>query len=71
MICTNVPHMILHLDDSVQKLKDGQERKLLDDVWGEVPEQQTTAIMGPSGALYSSMMRMDFGSSLSRCFFTS
>lgn len=26
------------------------DRKLLDGVWGEVPEKQTTAIMGPSGA---------------------
>jgi hypothetical protein len=23
------------------------DRKLLDNVWGEVPEKQTTAIMGP------------------------
>jgi ABC-type glutathione transport system ATPase component len=27
-----------------------EERKLLHDVWGEVPEKQITAIMGPSGA---------------------
>ena len=26
------------------------DRKLLDDVWGEVPQRETTAIMGPSGA---------------------
>jgi hypothetical protein len=26
------------------------DRKLLDDVWGEVPRKETTAIMGPSGA---------------------
>lgn len=29
--------------------KDG-ERNLLDNVWGEVPRNNTTAIMGPSGA---------------------
>ena len=28
------------------------ERKLLDDIWGEVPRNKTTAIMGPSGAGY-------------------
>lgn len=28
------------------------ERKLLTDVWGEVPQNNTTAIMGPSGAGY-------------------
>ncbi|KAL3922583.1 MAG: hypothetical protein SGILL_002124 [Bacillariaceae sp.] len=28
------------------KSKDGEDRKLLENVWGEVPEQQTTAIMG-------------------------
>jgi ABC-type lipoprotein export system ATPase subunit len=34
-----------------QKGEKGEEdRKLLDNVWGEVPEKQTTAIMGPSGA---------------------
>ncbi len=30
--------------------KDQPERKLLDSVWGEVPPNNTTAIMGPSGA---------------------
>lgn len=32
-----------------QKAKSSGEpdRKLLDNVWGEVPEKQTTAIMGP------------------------
>lgn len=29
---------------------DEPERKLLDNVWGEVPAKQTTALMGPSGA---------------------
>jgi len=32
------------------KGKDDPDRKLLEDVWGEVPSTQTTAIMGPSGA---------------------
>ena len=31
---------------------DQPERKLLADVWGEVPQHNTTAIMGPSGAGY-------------------
>ena len=36
---------------ALQKAKNNEpNRKLLDDVWGEVPERQTTAIMGPSGA---------------------
>ena len=30
---------------------DEPDRKLLDNVWGEVPAKQTTAIMGPSGEL--------------------
>ena len=30
--------------------KKTEPRKLLHNVWGEVPQQQTTAIMGPSGA---------------------
>jgi hypothetical protein len=31
---------------------DAPERKLLENVWGEVPSHCTTAIMGPSGAGY-------------------
>jgi hypothetical protein len=27
---------------------DEPERKLLQDVWGEVPQKETTAVMGPS-----------------------
>ena len=30
--------------------KNTEPRKLVDDVFGSVPERQTTAIMGPSGA---------------------
>eukprot|EP00980_Cylindrotheca_fusiformis_P029569 scaffold23516_cov127-Cylindrotheca_fusiformis.AAC.1 len=30
--------------------KNSEPVKLLEGVWGEVPEQKTTAIMGPSGA---------------------
>lgn len=29
---------------------DEPDRQLLSDVWGEVPDRETTAIMGPSGA---------------------
>ena len=31
---------------------DAPERKLLENVWGEVPKNCTTAVMGPSGAGY-------------------
>ena len=33
-----------------QGKKDEGDRKLLNESWGEVPEKQITAIMGPSGA---------------------
>ena len=32
--------------------RDSPERKILDNVWGEVPPHCTTAVMGPSGAGY-------------------
>jgi len=32
------------------KLVKSVGRKLLEDVWGEVPPGETTAVMGPSGA---------------------
>jgi ABC-type multidrug transport system ATPase subunit len=42
-----------------QKSKAGEEdRMLLNSVWGEVPEQQTTAIMGPSGAGKTSLLNI-------------
>ena len=37
---------------------DEPDRKLLDNVWGEVPAQQTTALMGPSGAGKSSLLNI-------------
>lgn len=37
---------------------DEPERKLLDNVWGEVPAKQTTALMGPSGAGKSSLLNI-------------
>lgn len=40
------------------KGRDVEDRPLLRDVWGEVPEQQTTAIMGPSGAGKSEFCRL-------------
>jgi ABC-type multidrug transport system ATPase subunit len=49
-----------------QKSKDGVDRKLLDDVWGEVPEQQTTAIMGPSGAGKTSLLNILAGRAKTR-----
>ena len=41
---------IFHTGNKQKGEKGGDDRKLLDNVWGEVPEKQTTAIMGPSGA---------------------
>jgi ABC-type multidrug transport system ATPase subunit len=37
---------------------DEPERKLLSDVWGEVPQKETTAIMGPSGAGKTSLLNI-------------
>ncbi|KAG7371928.1 ABC transporter [Nitzschia inconspicua] len=48
------------------KTKDGADRKLLDDVWGEVPEKQTTAIMGPSGAGKTSLLNILAGRAKTR-----
>jgi ABC-type multidrug transport system ATPase subunit len=39
---------------------------LLDSVWGEVPEQQTTAIMGPSGAGKTSLLNILAGRAATR-----
>jgi hypothetical protein len=39
--------------------KDGGTRKLLQDVWGEVPAGQTTAVMGASSSRAVSRMRRD------------
>jgi ABC-type multidrug transport system ATPase subunit len=46
--------------------KDSPDRKLLEDVWGEVPEKQTTAIMGPSGAGKTSLLNILAGRAKSR-----
>lgn len=48
------------------KKKGGEPRKLLDNVWGEVPEMQTTAIMGPSGAGKTSLLNILAGRASSR-----
>lgn len=37
---------------------DEPDRKLLDDVWGEIPPTETTAIMGASGAGKSSLLNL-------------
>mmetsp|Transcript_28344 Transcript_28344/g.65732 ORF Transcript_28344/g.65732 Transcript_28344/m.65732 type:complete len:620 (-) Transcript_28344:852-2711(-) len=42
------------------------ERKLLQDVWGEVPQKETTAIMGPSGAGKTSLLNILAGRAASR-----
>jgi len=39
-----------HVSMTLNETKKSEPRKLLDDVWGEVPPQETCAIMGPSGA---------------------
>ena len=38
----------------------------MDNVWGEVPEKQTTAIMGPSGAGKTSLLNILAGRAKSR-----
>mmetsp|Transcript_49349 Transcript_49349/g.119684 ORF Transcript_49349/g.119684 Transcript_49349/m.119684 type:complete len:738 (+) Transcript_49349:311-2524(+) len=48
------------------KGKEAEDRPLLKDVWGEVPEQQTTAIMGPSGAGKTSLLNILAGRANSR-----
>eukprot|EP00934_Nitzschia_sp_Nitz4_P005064 Nitzschia sp. Nitz4//scaffold82_size85912//3498//7449//NITZ4_005123-RA/size85912-processed-gene-0.90-mRNA-1//1//CDS//3329558781//5054//frame0 len=42
------------------------DRKLLDNVWGEVPECETTAIMGPSGAGKTSLLNILAGRAATR-----
>eukprot|EP00523_Entomoneis_sp_CCMP467_P011133 CAMPEP_0168725064 /NCGR_PEP_ID=MMETSP0724-20121128/3959_1 /TAXON_ID=265536 /ORGANISM="Amphiprora sp., Strain CCMP467" /LENGTH=609 /DNA_ID=CAMNT_0008771833 /DNA_START=209 /DNA_END=2035 /DNA_ORIENTATION=- len=37
---------------------DENQKKLLSNVWGEVPKQETTAIMGPSGAGKTSLLNI-------------
>eukprot|EP00980_Cylindrotheca_fusiformis_P027786 scaffold22559_cov111-Cylindrotheca_fusiformis.AAC.25 len=46
--------------------KDSSDIKLLEGVWGEVPEQKTTAIMGPSGAGKTSLLNILAGRAASR-----
>jgi ABC-type multidrug transport system ATPase subunit len=51
----------------LQKGQTGEEdRKLLENVWGEVPVKQTTAIMGPSGAGKTSLLNILAGRATSR-----
>ncbi len=38
--------------------KGEESRKLLDNVWGEVPAKETTAVMGPSGAGKTSLLNI-------------
>jgi len=42
------------------------DRKLLDNVWGEVPAKETTAVMGPSGAGKTSLLNILAGRAASR-----
>eukprot|EP00980_Cylindrotheca_fusiformis_P027769 scaffold22559_cov111-Cylindrotheca_fusiformis.AAC.8 len=48
------------------KKDSGPDIKLLDGVWGEVPEERTTAIMGPSGAGKTSLLNILAGRAASR-----
>lgn len=45
---------------------DAPERKLLENVWGEVPKNCTTAVMGPSGAGKTSLLNILAGRASSR-----
>ena len=55
--CKYLTHFVIICN--LQKGKNGEDdRNLLQDVWGEVPEKQTTAIMGPSGAGKTSLLNI-------------
>ena len=59
--------LTFYIPASSQKGRKGEEdRQLLDGVWGEVPEKQTTAIMGPSGAGKTSLLNILAGRATSR-----
>jgi len=47
-------------------VKDKPERKLLDGVWGEVPQKEITAIMGPSGSGKTSLLNILSGRAKTR-----
>jgi len=49
-----------------RKQKQDRHRKILDDVWGQVPKQEVTALMGPSGAGKSSLLEILAGRISSR-----
>eukprot|EP00934_Nitzschia_sp_Nitz4_P005125 Nitzschia sp. Nitz4//scaffold27_size158506//133304//135455//NITZ4_002621-RA/size158506-processed-gene-0.89-mRNA-1//-1//CDS//3329545551//5115//frame0 len=51
---------------TLKGVKGGEDKKLLDGVWGEVPSGQTTAVMGPSGAGKSSLLNILAGRASSK-----
>jgi ABC-type multidrug transport system ATPase subunit len=54
------------LELSQETTKDKPNRKLLSNVWGEVPKTETTAIMGASGAGKTSLLNILAGRARSR-----
>jgi ABC-type multidrug transport system ATPase subunit len=51
---------------TLQGKSDEPDQKILDNVWGEVPRGETTAIMGSSGAGKSSLLNVLAGRAMSR-----
>lgn len=64
-IVCRVFRSLIHVVELPQKTKHG-EKKLLNNVWGEVPSTETTAIMGASGAGKTSLLNILAGRARTR-----